>query len=141
RLARLELAGRDLDEHPGVRVAELALEHDLAVLGQRDDRDRAGVADVFAGALPAIRQRHRVAMHLEERAVVHHLAGEPAFGEGSHFCGYRVTTAAKQSAMSGSGITPRARSSRPLAEISTRMPGTPTAPLCTGESPGSSKYM
>ena len=76
RLARLELAGRDLDELAPRGVAELALEQQPAVVEQRDDRDRAGVADVFAAAFAAVGQAHGVAVHLEELAVEHQLPGD-----------------------------------------------------------------
>src|SRR5687768_6634643 len=76
RLARLELARGDLDELARVRIAELPLEEHRAVVEESHDGDRAGMADVLAVRLRAVRKPHRVAVHLEQPAVVDALAGD-----------------------------------------------------------------
>src|SRR6185503_11610439 len=112
RLARLELAGRDLQENAAVRVPELALEEDRAVLEERHDRDRAGMADVLALAERAVRQAHGIAMDLEQVAVEDPAAGDEMLGEVFQ----RAWIARKQIAISGCGRMPRTSSARPLAD-------------------------
>jgi hypothetical protein len=80
-LARLELAGRNLDEVAPERIAVLALEHHPAIVEQRDDRHRAGVADVLAHRFAAVGQPHAVAVHLEQAPGEHFLAREQRLGQ------------------------------------------------------------
>ena len=66
KLARVDLAGRELEHHALHRVAELALEEQRAVgkLGNHDHR--TGMAHVFAHALAAIRQPDPIPEDLEQ---------------------------------------------------------------------------
>src|SRR5437588_6536793 len=87
RLAGLELAGGQLDEHAAMGVAELALEQHAAVVEDRHDRHGPRVADVFAHALAAVGKAHPGAMHLEERAVVDALPRDEVLGKIFQFRG------------------------------------------------------
>ena len=71
----------NLDEIAAVGIAVLAHEQDLAVARKRDDPDRAGMADVFAGALAAVGQPHDIAANLEQRSVEHLLARDEPLGQ------------------------------------------------------------
>src|SRR6267378_5404690 len=81
RLAGLELAGRQLDEHAPMGVAELPLEQHAAVVEDRRDRHGARVADVLARPLAAVGKAHHVALHFEEHAVVDALPRDEVLGE------------------------------------------------------------
>lgn len=78
-LALVLLAGREFDEHPVQRIAELALEQHAAVVEQRDDDDRAGMFDVFAAGVLAVGQRNAVVVDFEEAAVIGHAAVDFGF--------------------------------------------------------------
>jgi len=78
---RFELAGRDFDEIAAVRIAVLAHQQHPAIVQGRHDSDRAGVADVLAHGLAAVRQPHPVPMHMQEPAGIDFFAGEQVLGE------------------------------------------------------------
>jgi hypothetical protein len=61
------------------RIAELALEQQLAVVQRGDDDHRAGMGDPFAHRLVAIVQAHLITAYLEQRAFVHRLAADHVF--------------------------------------------------------------
>ena len=83
--ARIDLARRELDHVAPERIAVLALHHELARIGERDHRHRAGMLDVLALRGPAVGKPHRVAVHLEELAVVDQPAREAALAEVLHY--------------------------------------------------------
>ena len=60
-----------LDEAALQRVAELPLDHQPAVIEQRDDDHRARMDDVLAGGFTAAGQPHHVAPHIEETTAPH----------------------------------------------------------------------
>ena len=62
-------AGTSIMSRPQ-RIAELALHDELARVGHREHRHRAGVLDPLALGRAAVGQAHRVAAHLEQLAVV-----------------------------------------------------------------------
>ena len=118
-----------------MRIAELPLEQHRAVVEERHDRHRAGMADVLARALAAIGQVHHVAVHLEQLAVEDALAAGEMLFEVLHL---RTGKVAAQISMSRCGSTPSSSRKSPLAEITSR----PTACGRTMEgATGSSKYM
>jgi hypothetical protein len=57
----VDLAGGEFDEDAPQRIAELALEQELAVVQPGDHHHRAGMGDPFANGLVPVRQAHRVA--------------------------------------------------------------------------------
>jgi len=63
----------------------LAFEDHVALSGQGDDRDRAGMPDVVAHRLRAVGQAHHVAVNFKETAGVHRLAGNTLFREFAAF--------------------------------------------------------
>ena len=87
RLAGLELAGRQLDEHAAMGVAELALEQHAAVVEDRHDRHGPRVADVLARPLAAVGKAHQVALYFEEHAVVDALPRDEVLGKIFQFRG------------------------------------------------------
>src|SRR5262245_53644026 len=96
------------------------------------------MADEFALGPAAVRQPHRVPVHLQEAAGVGQVARDLLFGQ----LGQRLFIATKHSDIRVSGSRPSTSSARPLADISTRKPlpcesneGAAAPPA------GSSKYM
>src|SRR5439155_14184933 len=86
-LAGLELAGRQLDEHAAMGVAELALEQHAAVVEDRHDRHGPRVADVLARPFAAVGKAHQVALYFEEHAVVDALPRDEVLGKIFQFRG------------------------------------------------------
>src|SRR5436190_1666173 len=64
-----------------VRIAVLAHQQDVSISRQRDDSDRARMADVLARGLFAVGQAHDVAVHVQEASGVDLLAGDEVLGE------------------------------------------------------------
>src|SRR5690606_9672655 len=79
--ARIELAGRDLDEMLAPRVAELPLDEDASLGVEGHHGRRARMEDVLADRLTAIGHAGEVAPHLEELALVDDLLGERRFAQ------------------------------------------------------------
>src|SRR4051812_16852762 len=139
RLPGVDLARRDLDEIARMRIAELALEENRAVVEQRDDRHGAGMADVFARRLAAVGQPRHVAMNLEEHAVVDDLPGDEVLGQvflQSLSCS--AWMASRLRPTNGCGTMPKISTARPFADMRTR---TPRLPPNATVSCGSSKYI
>ena len=70
RLARIDLASRELDHHARQRVAPLALDDEAAIIEERHDHHGARVDDVFTLSSGAIGQADLVAPHIEKGAAV-----------------------------------------------------------------------
>ena len=81
RLARIELAGRELDEHLVERIAELALDDEAPVGKHRHDQHGAGMHDVLARREAAVGQAHRVAAHVQQLAVEHRFGRDLRFDQ------------------------------------------------------------
>ena len=94
-LARIELAGGELEHHAAERMAVLALHDQPAVVGERHDHHRAGVHDVFAHRFAvAVGQPHGVAPDVEEGAAVAPSRCAMRCSSRCSSCGYRVMSVA-----------------------------------------------
>ncbi len=141
-LVRVELAGRQFDEDAVVGITVLPFEQNGAVVEQRQDDCRTGVANVFAHRGLAVGQPHSVALHLQKRTVVGELPLDLAFFQvlvhGNQTCGRADRIASTQASISGPGRIPRASAPMPLIDSSTRV----SIPASIGDlSVASSKYM
>jgi len=59
----------------------LPLQQHAAIIEQRQDHDRAGMADIFAHRILAVRQAHGVAFDFQEVAVIDRRAADLGFFE------------------------------------------------------------
>ena len=117
--ARIELAGREFQEHRADRIAELALDDEAAVRQHGDDQYGPGMHDVFARREAAVGQADGIAADVQQLSVEHRF--------GRHFRFRQVR------------IVRRASSARSLKASPSR-PGSPhRAALRASPAPASSR--
>ena len=67
-LSMVKLACGNLPQQRSQRIAALLNQHHASILKHRHNRHGTGMADIFTRRIIAVRQRHMVALYLEQTA-------------------------------------------------------------------------